>query len=122
MSLFLKYYYGDKIQISGKITSLKTGKGSMLTIKNPTVKSIKERSPYIAVSKFVRRRIEKAILTIIPMKEGGLLLGVILGVRDKIDNDFYQQLKNSGVSHVIAASGEMSILWHLYCLFCFKKS
>lgn len=104
--LFPKYYYGDKIQISGKITSLKTGKGSMLTIKSPTVKSIKERSPFIAVSKFVRGRIESVVLTTIPMKEGGLLLGIILGVRDKIDNDFYQQLKNSGVLHVIAASGQ----------------
>lgn len=104
--LYPHFNYGDTVLIVGKVATLKTQKGSLLSIENPTVTVVKNHNVLLSFSKFVRERIEQTILTTISMREGGLLLGIILGVRDKIDGDFYAQLKNAGVLHVIAASGQ----------------
>ena len=104
--LYPVYEYGDKVMISGVVSLKKTDKGKMLVILNPKIQRIEGRSPYLAVTKFVRQRIEDTVLTTIPSKEGGLLLGILLGVRDKIESDYYKKLKSVGVLHVIAASGQ----------------
>jgi competence protein ComEC len=104
--LYPVYEYGDKVTISGVVSLKKTDKGGMLVISNPEIKKIESHSPYLAVTKFVRQRIEDTVLTTIPSKEGGLLLGILLGVRDKIESDYYKELKSVGVLHVIAASGQ----------------
>lgn len=106
LPLFPKYHYGDKIEIAGKVEMLQTKKGDLLAVKNPYVKPISNDNLPLAIAKFVRQRIQETVLSTIPAKEGGLLLGIILGVRDKIDNSFYEQLRNAGVLHVIAASGQ----------------
>lgn len=104
--LYPVYEYGDKVMIDGTISLKKTDKGAMLVILNPKIKRIEDNNPYLAVTKFVRQRIEDTVLTTIPSKEGGLLLGILLGVRDKIESDYYKELKSVGVLHVIAASGQ----------------
>jgi competence protein ComEC len=60
----------------------------------------------LSFSKFVRGKVEESSLTTLPSRDAGLLLGIILGVRDKIDTEYYQMLRNTGVLHVIAASGQ----------------
>ena len=57
----------------------------------------------------------------LPSREAGLFLGVILGVRDKIDSEYYQQLKNAGVLHVIAASGQNVSIAAMLLLVIFDK-
>jgi competence protein ComEC len=109
--LYPHYKYGETVEISGVITNLKSEKGDLLTIENPTLVKKEQRNPVISVSIFVRKKIQDIVMTTIPQREGGLLLGIILGVRDKIDKDFYGQLKDAGVLHIIAASGQnVSIL------------
>lgn len=104
--LYPVYEYGDTVVISGVISSRKTDKGEMLVVQNPKIEKKESSSSYLAVTKFVRQRIEDTVLTTIPSKEGGLLLGILLGVRDKIESDYYKELKKVGVLHVIAASGQ----------------
>lgn len=104
--LYPVYEYGDKVTISGVVSLKKTDKGGILVILNPKIEKTESHSPYLAVTKFVRQRIEDTVLTTIPSKEGGLLLGILLGVRDKIESDYYKELKSVGVLHVIAASGQ----------------
>ena len=104
--LYPVYEYGDKVTINGTISLKKTDKGEMLVLLNPKIEKVESHNPYLAVTKFVRQRIEDTVLTTIPSKEGGLLLGILLGVRDKIENDYYKELKSVGVLHVIAASGQ----------------
>ena len=104
--LFPKYHYGDKVTITGKVDRQDSMKRSLLIVKDPTIKVVEEKSILLGVSKFVRYRIVESAITTLPAREAGLLLGIVLGVRDKIDQDFYQQLRNAGVLHVIAASGQ----------------
>ncbi len=105
-SLYPTYHFGDTIAINGTITKKISGNSTLLVVENPHIKKIENRSLVIAVSKFVRERVGKAASRVLPEKEAGLLLGVILGVRDKIDSTYYKMLKNAGVLHVIAASGQ----------------
>ncbi len=54
---------------------------------------------------------KQVVVNVLPSREAGLFLGIILGVRDKIDNNFYEKLREVGVLHIIAASGQnVSIL------------
>lgn len=41
----------------------------------------------------------------LPPTHAGLLAGIVLGTRVKMDNDFYQALVSTGTMHVVAASG-----------------
>ncbi len=104
--LYPSYHYGDNVMIEGKIIKKDSKKGQLLVVENPKITKIKSHNFLLAFSKSVRLKVEKAVMTTLPSREGGLLLGIILGVRDKIDSEYYQQLKNAGVLHVIAASGQ----------------
>lgn len=104
--LYPSYHYGDKVLIEGKIEMRDSKKGKLLIVENPRISKIHNADPLLFFSKSVRQKVEENVMTTLPTKEGGLLLGVILGVRDKIDSEYYQQLKNAGVLHVIAASGQ----------------
>lgn len=103
---FPTYHYGDTISIRGKVSKKITKKGEILVVENPDITKVEKVNIVLSLSKFVREKVGDSALKILPEKEAGLLLGIILGVRDKIDNDFYQMLKNAGVLHVIAASGQ----------------
>lgn len=101
--LFPRFGYGDTVNIEGKVEATKDG--DLLLVENPKVTKKEKMSPFLAVSKFVRQRVSQSVLAVLPGKEGGLLLGIVLGVRDKIPNDYYDQLKSVGVLHIVAASG-----------------
>jgi len=106
-----RYGYGDTIKIYGVIEEKTTETGTLLIVSNPKIEKLKRSNPLLGFSTFVRNRIVDVVVKVLPTREAGLFLGIILGVRDKIDSAFYDQLKNAGVLHVIAASGQnVSIL------------
>jgi len=106
LPLYPSYHYGEMVQIEGKILKKDSKKGMLLVVENPKISKAKSRNFLLSYSKSVRQKVEENVMTTLPSREGGLLLGVVLGVRDKIDSEYYQQLKNAGVLHVIAASGQ----------------
>lgn len=109
LPLFPQFEYGDRVVIEGKVEE--TEDGELLIVENPTITQKEELSPILAVSKFVRQRVSESVLAVLPAKEGGLLLGIVLGVRDRIPNDYYEELRKVGVLHIVAASGaNISIL------------
>lgn len=111
MPLYPKYSYGDVVELSGIVTKQKNEKGEILILKNPQIRKIERKDPILNLAIFVRGRIDEVVTTTIPPKEAGLFLGIILGVRDRIGNDFYEDLRSVGVLHIIAASGQnVSIL------------
>lgn len=105
-ALYPSYHFGETIVIDGKVSKKQTKKGDMLVVENPAISKIERTNVIIWIVKFVRERANKSAQRTLPQREAGLLLGVVLGVRDKIDNEYYRMLKNAGVLHVIAASGQ----------------
>lgn len=119
--LYPSYHYGDKVFLEGKIITKDSKKGKLLVVQNPKIISINSHDLLLSFSKSVRQKVEDSILSMLPSREAGLLLGVILGVRDKIDSEYYQQLKNAGVLHVIAASGQNVSIAAMLLLVIFDK-
>ncbi len=105
-ALYPTYRYGDTVSIDGIISKKKSDKGELLVVQNPVISKIEKTDVVLLLSKFIRERVEEAAIKVLPEREAGLLLGVVLGVRDKIDNEYYALLKKAGVLHVIAASGQ----------------
>lgn len=102
--------YGDLVEITGRIeeqeyVSKQTGKPiKQLVVRNPEIEVLPQNTAFGFLSA-IRSRIETTFKQILPSNEAGLLLGIVLGVRGGIDQDFYDQLKLTGVLHVVAASG-----------------
>lgn len=103
---FPLYEYGDKILIKGEVKVTNSQKGELLILSRTQVEKIKDSSSLLMLLKPIRERILSSVQVVLPSKEGGLLLGILLGVRDRIDADYYDQLRSAGVLHVIAASGQ----------------
>ncbi len=116
-----RYYYADKIRIEGVVESKKTDKGKMLILNNPKVVKEVTDNPVLLTTKLIRDRIINSAMETLPGREGGLLLGIVLGVRDKIDQSFYKELRNAGVLHVIAASGQNVTILASLLLFSFER-
>lgn len=109
--LFPRYSYGDTVRIKGVVEEMENDKGKLLVIKNPELTTVPKENPFLIFTSFVRSRIEEVVTTTLPPKESGLFLGIIMGVRDGFDNVFYERLRDAGVLHIIAASGQnISIL------------
>lgn len=53
----------------------------------------------------LRIRMEKIIFQALPVKEAGLLAGIVLGSQENLPPNFYQSLKLSGTLHIVVASG-----------------
>lgn len=99
------YKYGDKVIIKGTVGIIKSKKGQrLLTIKNPRIDRL-DKSPVLAIIALIRQKIIDGFERVLPPKESGLFLGIVLGIKDKIDSQYYDQLKTVGILHVVAASG-----------------
>lgn len=58
----------------------------------------------------VRDNLVEMSMRIYGNKQSALLVGMVLGVKDGIDGEFYDQLRNSGLLHVVVASGGNIVL------------
>ncbi len=109
------YQYGDRLRIQGvvkeKESSAKNGEViKRLVIDNPRI----TKSPpavYLQPLVVLRNSVEQRFLSVLSKDEAGLLLGIVLGVKNELGDSFYEALKKTGVLHVVAASGSnVSIL------------
>ena len=86
--------YGDKIKIKGVLSDG--------VVKNPTVIDVKENR--IVFSK-ERKEIIEFIKRTLPEPHSSLISGVVLGSKSRIPEDFLTNIRNTGVAHVVVASG-----------------
>lgn len=120
--LYPKFLYGETIIIEGIVSELKNEKGRLLAIENPKITRVESKSPLFLITSFIRKRVEGAVLTTLPSRESGLFLGIVLGVRDRINNAFYEELRDAGVLHIIAASGQNVSILASILLAAFQRS
>lgn len=104
--------YGQKIRVSGKIKTRTGNSTSSLLIKNkpiltmffPKIEILKSESGLAMVS-FIRQKVILGFEQTLPPIFSSLLLGIVFGIKEAMPKDFTNQLRISGVLHVIAASG-----------------
>lgn len=107
---FPEYHYGNKVTITGSISinnnSYLIKKKQILTIKNPKIEPAAENKNFLlSFSYFIRQKITDTFNRYLSQDESALLVGIILGGRQGLSDNFYEDLKASGLLHVVAASG-----------------
>lgn len=102
---FQEINYGDFVRISGPISN----KGNRVLMYFPKIETINNPSNILQSGlKKINTLRQKLILLFsktLPSPSSSLLLGIIFGIKEEMPKDFADNLKTSGVFHVIAASG-----------------
>lgn len=110
-ALYPALHYGDTISASGTISEtsyISKQNGQLirqLMLRYPAVKIEKNKNSLLSITSFIRQRVAFSFNKYLPHNESGLLLGILMGGNSGLDSDFYTSLKNTGVLHVVAASG-----------------
>ncbi|MCT4621179.1 MAG: DNA internalization-related competence protein ComEC/Rec2 [Marinisporobacter sp.] len=78
-------------------------------------------SSLIRGANFIKYNIVCTVSKVLPRREGGIFLGILLGDKDKLDIDVYETFKKVGVAHVLAVSGLHVGIIYMYIQKLLKK-
>ncbi|MCX6725709.1 MAG: ComEC/Rec2 family competence protein [Candidatus Shapirobacteria bacterium] len=112
-NLFPGYFYGDKLSIIGKFQKKVINPFQFQYFASfPAIHLEKDNFSLIGktgLTRFLlktRGQIESRIKGFLPENESALLLGVLLGVKTELSENFWQNLRKTGTLHLIVASGQ----------------
>lgn len=88
--------YLKTLKIYGTITY---SEGEIKTLKIQNINTVK------LITHKISKKIENNIKEILKQKEGGLLIGILLGNNENIDEEIKEDFRNSGIYHILAVSG-----------------
>lgn len=74
-------------------------------MRNPKIERVFSQNPLFFTASFVRQKVTGVFNAYLSPRLSGLLLGIVFGVREGIDKEFKRYLAQTGVLHVVAASG-----------------
>lgn len=104
-SRFPEVNYGDFVGISGKISNRNRG----VLMYFPKIKTLNSSANILQSGlrsiNLLRQKLVLLFSKTLPSPSSSLLLGVIFGIKEQMPKDFTNNLRTSGVFHVIAASG-----------------
>lgn len=104
-SRFPELNYGDFVRIFGKISN----KNGRVLMYFPKIETISNSASILQSSlkniNVLRQKLITLFSQTLPSPSSSLLLGIIFGIKEQMPKDFADNLKTSGVFHVIAASG-----------------
>lgn len=104
------YSFGQELNVSGPVKLLRVHgaskqKGRVLMYLPKITLVEKSNSPLLAVVSFVRQHVRDVFHRTLPQPSASLILGIVFGIVDGMPKSFMDDLRLSGVTHVIAASG-----------------
>jgi len=94
LPLFPEITYGDKIVVEGMVE-----KGEL---KSPKLIKIETKNNPLFV---LRERLINFYQKTLPQPHAALVAGVVLGSKEGISSNFWDELKTTGTAHVVVASG-----------------
>src|SRR3989344_8142700 len=107
-----EFHYGDAVAVSGNISERLIGnksstesvldKKSLFSIYFPKIQAVKNE---LAIIGNIRQKITSLFSASLPTPSSSLLLGIVFGIKEPMPKDFKNNLRTTGVLHVIAASG-----------------
>jgi len=102
---FPEMNYGDFVRIIGQISN----KNNRVLMYSPKIEAINNSSNILQSGlrriNIFRQKLITLFSKTLPSPSSSLLLGIIFGIKEQMPKDFSNNLKTSGVFHVIAASG-----------------
>lgn len=106
-SIFSQLHYGDTVVIAGILKERVISKNkTIMTMSYPKIEVIKDnKNLFLAISSFIRQKATSLFEKTLPSTSASLLLGIVFGIKEQMPKEFADNLRISGVFHVIAASG-----------------
>jgi competence protein ComEC len=105
ISRFPEINYGDFVRISGEISNRDYG----ALMYFPKIETANDSTNILQSSlrkiNSVRQILIELFSKTLPSPSSSLLLGIVFGIKEQMSKDFTNNLRTSGVFHVIAASG-----------------
>jgi competence protein ComEC len=114
---FPGYFYGDRLEVIGTF-----GKEVINIFKSqyisffPTIHLLEEKETLIGKTDFkrcllkTRGQIEEKVKRFLPEPQASLLLGIVLGVKTQMPENFWQDLRKTGTLHLVVASGQNVVI------------
>lgn len=103
---YTSFDQGELLKISGTIKNVVLNNDQTLSsIYHPIITHVEDNSISYRVRSFIRDRVSESFSTFLPPDEAHLLNGIVFGVNSGFSSKLTQAFSNSGVMHVIAASG-----------------
>ena len=101
-----EYKYADRILITGNLTKRVLNSKIIYSLNFPKIEAkITSKSIILAVTSFIRQSVTETFNKNLSSDLSSLLLGIVFGIKTPMSKEFTNQLRLSGVFHVIAASG-----------------
>lgn len=106
-TLFPEFHYGDKIKISGTLkVKLLNNRTQLYGMNFPKIEAKNDDKNFIlALTGLIRQKIISFFNKNFSSNLSGLMLGIVFGIKEGIPKDFFNNLRQVGVLHIIAASG-----------------
>jgi len=104
-----KLFYADTIRVKGvveeRIISGSRGERKILVLEVSKIEKQKSVNFFLPLLGAIRTKVEKSFSKSLSTNYSGLLIGIILGIKQVFTDDFSQGLSRTGLLHVVAASG-----------------
>lgn len=108
---FPKISYGDKLRVEGVIEEYvftpveSDNEIHQLVIKKPQIIFLPQNNIFISQAVFLRSRVYENFNKVLPGNEAALLFGIVFGGSSGFSKEMKDSFRNTGVLHVVAASG-----------------
>lgn len=106
---FPEVNYGDFARISGALSIKVLNKNIISSMYFPKIETVNNSSNILQSSlkniNIIRQKLITLFSKTLPSPSSSLLLGIIFGIKEQMPKNFADNLKATGVFHVIAASG-----------------
>jgi len=106
---FPELNYGENVRISGTLKLRVINKNSFLVMYFPKIEMVKINFNLLDKSLKIVDGLRKKLISLfsktLPSPSSSLMIGIIFGIKEQMPKDFSDNLRTSGVFHVIAASG-----------------
>jgi competence protein ComEC len=137
---FPEYEYGQSIRVTGKVShghttqkNASTNHSEVLALRNegtgkpfwilkdPRVTRVDGLwfEGLLSVTRYIRERTVYSFNRTLDAQKSSLLMGMVFGIKEGMNENFEDQLTNSGVLHVVAASGSNVALVSSFALSLF---
>jgi len=113
-TLYPKFHYQDTLGISGTIRYKASNKekealdrrNAFRIIYFPKIEAVgRDKNIILSFITSIRQNIILLFSKTLPQPSSSLLLGIVFGIKESMPKDFADNLRASGVLHVVAASG-----------------
>jgi len=102
-----KYDFGDCLEITGKIVACQPSSNVKYCLLNPAISTYQPPLTFFVLKKMRQLRQSSAefFYKNLPYPYSDLLAGIVLGIKQNLDPQLFDQLRQTGTLHIIVASG-----------------